>query len=58
MQIVNSGRILTIYKCLQHPNFDKSGPIHIIIGVDAYGQIIKFDLIKGDLSSPIDLWSR
>jgi len=35
------------------PNFCKPGPIHIIIGADSYGQVIRPELIKGDPSSPI-----
>jgi len=35
------------------PNFCKPGSIHIIIGADSYGQIIRPGLIKGDPSSPV-----
>ncbi|XP_018370072.1 PREDICTED: uncharacterized protein LOC108765723 [Trachymyrmex cornetzi] len=38
---------------LADPQFNKPGPIHIIIGADAYGQIIKPEIIKGDSSSPV-----
>ncbi|XP_018403332.1 PREDICTED: uncharacterized protein LOC108780195 [Cyphomyrmex costatus] len=35
------------------PNFGKPGPIHVIIGADCYGQIIKLGIIKNDSSSLI-----
>ncbi|KYN50120.1 hypothetical protein ALC62_00148 [Cyphomyrmex costatus] len=35
-------------------NFGKPGPIHIIIGADHYGQIIKPELRKGRSFSPIE----
>jgi len=35
------------------PNFCKPGPIHIIIGADSYGQVIRPELIRGDPLSPI-----
>ncbi|XP_018371802.1 PREDICTED: uncharacterized protein LOC108766796 [Trachymyrmex cornetzi] len=38
---------------LADPNFGKPGPIHIIIGADHYGQIIKPGIKKGEASSPI-----
>jgi len=38
---------------LADPDFDKPGPIGIIIGADSYGQIIKPELIRGDPLSPI-----
>ena len=41
------------YLPLADPNFGKPGSIHIIVSADSYGQIIKPELIKGDLMSPI-----
>ncbi|XP_018406689.1 PREDICTED: uncharacterized protein LOC108782813, partial [Cyphomyrmex costatus] len=38
---------------LADPHFSKPGLIHIIIGADHYGQIIKPELRKGEPSSPI-----
>lgn len=38
---------------LADPHFSEPGPIDIILGADAYAQIIESDLIKGDKNSPI-----
>lgn len=38
---------------LADPDYGRLGPIHVIIGSDSYGQIIRPDLIKGDPPSPL-----
>ncbi|XP_018377651.1 PREDICTED: uncharacterized protein LOC108770514 [Trachymyrmex cornetzi] len=40
------------YLELADPNFGKPGPIHVIIGADSYGQILKAELLKSN-SSPL-----
>ncbi|XP_018375979.1 PREDICTED: uncharacterized protein LOC108769463, partial [Trachymyrmex cornetzi] len=40
------------YLELADPNFGKPGPIHVIIGADSYGQILKPELLKSN-SSPL-----
>lgn len=41
------------YLELADPHFGKPGPIHVIIGADSYGQIIKPELLRSDSSSLI-----
>lgn len=38
---------------LADPDYGRPGPIHLLIGSDFYGQIIKPDMLKGNLGSPI-----
>lgn len=38
---------------LADPDFDCPGPIHLVLGSDAYGQVICPGLIKADAASPI-----
>lgn len=38
---------------LADPSFDKPGPVHLILGADSYGQILKPNIILGTLQSPV-----